>query len=268
MTKEKLYKLIQLQPEIVKKLEVIGSQIDFDKIDHDLNQMLDSDSAKQAYDCLEFMLKGDTDHLKMLYCQLECACRIYERYVKKNIPETIYIDTMKCFTRFIEECKKKTGLMFFDRGWWTYRQISMNLFRIGALEYQFKKYDGENVIGIHIPSDADLSEESVDRSIEQADCFFKTYYEDYEFFNYTCNSWLLSQSLTPLLPEKSNILSFQQRFRIVKEDLEDKSYLEWLFQVLPDIEYNKLPSVTGLQRKVKEMLLKGGKIGSAYGVMI
>ena len=65
MTKEKLYKLIQLQPEIVKKLEVIGSQIDFDKIDHDLNQMLDSDSAKQAYDCLEFMLKGDTDHLKI-----------------------------------------------------------------------------------------------------------------------------------------------------------------------------------------------------------
>ncbi len=141
MTKEKLYKLIQLQPEIVKKLEVIGSQIDFDKIDHDLNQILDSDSAKQAYDCLELMLKGDTDHLKMLYCQLECACRIYERYVKKNIPETIYIDTMKCFTRFIEECKKKTGRMFFDRGWWTYRQISMNLFRIGALEYQFKKCD-------------------------------------------------------------------------------------------------------------------------------
>lgn len=79
---------------------------------------------------------------------------------------------------------------------------------------------------------------------------------------------MLSQSLTPLLPEKSNILSFQQRFRIVKEDLEDKSYLEWLFQVLPDIEYNKLPSVTRLQKKVKEMLLKGGKIGSAYGVMI
>ena len=267
MSRERLYKLIRLQPEITKRLRVIGSQIDSDQIERELAQMLDGDSAEEAYYHLDAVFQGDTDHLKMLYCQMECACRIYERYLEKNIPDTIYIDTMKCFTRFIEECKKKNGRMLFDRGWWTYRQVSMNLFRIGALEYQFKKYDGENVIAIHIPSDADFSKESVDMSIEQADLFFKTYYGNYNFCKYTCNSWLLSQSLKPLLSETSNILSFQRRFRVVEEDQEDKSYLEWLFQVLPDTDIRKLPSVTGLQKKVKEMLLKGGKVGSACGIM-
>ena len=36
---------------------------------------------------------------------------------------------MKCFTRFAKECKKKNGAYFFDRGWWTYRQISMKLLK-------------------------------------------------------------------------------------------------------------------------------------------
>lgn len=267
MTREKLYELIQLQPEIIKRLEVIGSQMDFDRIDDELNQMLDGKSAGEAYQRLKALLQEDRDHLKMLCCQLECACRIHGSYLKKHIPETVYIDTMKCFTRFIRECEKKNGRMFFDRGWWTYRQISMNLFRIGALEYQFKEYGGERVIGIHIPSDADLSPESVDASIEHADSFFSTYYSDYKYDKYTCNSWLMSRALKPMLSEESNILSFQERFDIVKEDPDDREYLEWLFQVLPDTDYKALPSVTGLQKKAKQLLLNGGNVGSALGIM-
>lgn len=267
MTKERFYQRIGLQPEIKKGLQAAVSQINFHQIEHDLDQMLEEGLAEQAYHRLETVFQDDEDHLKMLWCQLECAWRTYARYLEKGIPETIYVDTMKCFPRFIRECEKKNGRMFFDRGWWTYRQISMCLFRIGALEYQFKKYNGENVIAIHIPSDADLSRESVDASIERADHFFTTYYRDYRYSKYTCNSWLLSRALRPLLPEKSNILSFQERFEIVKEDREDQSYLEWLFQVPPDTEYKELPSVTGLQKKVRNLLLNGEKIGSAYGIM-
>ncbi len=174
---------------------------------------------------------------------------------------------MRCFTRFIEECRKKNGRMFFDRGWWTYRQISMNLFRIGELEYQFKEHDGENVIALHIPSDADLSEEAVDESMRQAAIFFRTYYEEYKYKKYTCNSWLMSPALRPLLPERSNILSFQERFDIVQEDREDQEYIEWLFQVPVDTDHRELPADSSLQKKVKELLLSGGAIGSAYGFM-
>lgn len=267
MKLQELYHLIDLQPEIVEKLETIGRETDLTEIDPYLEQLLTMETAEKSYHCLSSLFQEDTDNLKMLYCQLLCAVRIYEKYREKNIPETVYADTMKCFTRFINECQKKNGRMFFDRGWWTYRQISMNLFRIGELEYQFQKYEGENVIALHIPSDADLSKEAVDDSLKQAHIFFQTYYSDYPYGKYICNSWLISPSLKPLLTENSRIRSFQERFHILKENKEDKDFIEWIFQVPVDTVYKNLPSETSLQKKTKELLLKGGTIGSALGIM-
>ena len=262
-----MYELIGLQPEIIEKLEVIGDQVDLIQAEKYLDGMMNIDTAQQSYRDLKAFFEEDTDQLKMLYCQLECARRLFRRYEEKEIPKNIYVDTMRCFTRFIEECREKNGRMFFDRGWWTYRQVSMNIFRIGALEYQFKEYEGEKVIGLHIPSDADLSGESVDASFRQAELFFGTYYKEYEYSRYTCNSWLMAPALSPLLSGGSNILSFQNRFDIIREDREDKEYIEWLFQVPADTEYTDLPQRTSLQRKVRELLLQGGTVGSAFGIM-
>ncbi len=262
-----LYGLIDLQSEIVQKLKSIGEEIDLKQIDLYLEQLMDRKTAASSYEYLNALFEEDKDNMKMLYCQLECARRIFDIYQEKHISKAVYTDTMKCFTRFIKECKKKNGRMFFDRGWWTYRQISMEIFRIGELEYQFMKHEDENVIGIHIPSDADLSKDAVDASLKQAEKFFKTYYRNYEYKKYTCHSWLMSPILKPLLSENSNILSFQKRFEIIQENKEDKDYIEWLFQVPADTDYNDLPVETGLQRKVRRLLLNGGTVGCAYGIM-
>lgn len=262
-----LYDLIDLQTEMIQKLKLVGEKIDLKQIDFYLKQLMDRKTAVESYRHLKTLLEEDKDNIKMLYCQLECARRVFDQYQKKHIKDTIYRDTMKCFSRFIEECKKKNGRMFFDRDWWTYRQISMSLFRIGELEYEFQKYEDENVIAIHIPSDANLSKEAVDASMKQAEIFFQTYYHDYKYEKYSCDSWLLSPRLKPLLSRKSNILSFQNRFHIVRENNEDKGYIEWLFQVPIDTNYKDLPAKTDLQKKVKEILLNGGNIGSAYGII-
>lgn len=262
-----LYYLIDLPTEIVQKLKLVSEKVNLKQIDFYLKQLMDMKTAVHSYRYLKTLFEEDKDNVKMLYCQLECARRIFDKYQEKHIAKTVYTDTMKCFTRFIEECKKKNGRMFFDRGWWTYRQVSMNIFRIGELEYQFEEYEDKNVIAIHIPSDADLSKEAVDASMEQAEIFFRTYYGGYEYKMYSCNSWLLSPSLKPLLSEKSNILSFQKRFNIIQENKEDNEYIEWLFQVPADTAYKNLPAETSLQRKVRELLLHGGTVGSAYGIM-
>lgn len=262
-----LYDLIDLQTEMIQKLKLVSEKIDLKQIDFYLKQLMDRETAVESYRHLKTLLEEDKDNMKMLYCQLECARRVFDQYQKKHIKDTIYRDTMKCFSRFIEECKKKNGRMFFDRDWWTYRQISMSLFRIGELEYEFQKYEGENVIAIHIPSDANLSKGAVDASMKQAEIFFQTYYHDYKYEKYSCDSWLLSPRLKPLLSKKSNILSFQNRFHIVRENNEDKGYIEWLFQVPIDTNYKDLPAKTDLQKKVKEILLNGGNIGSAYGII-
>lgn len=267
MELQELYHLIGLQPEIIQKLEEISGKVDLEHYHSYLEQLTERKTAPQSYESLKILFQEDKDNLKMLYCQLECARRVFAKYQEKNIPEAVYTATMKCFTRFMEECKKKNGRMFFDRGWWTYRQISMNIFRIGELEYEFVKHEGKNAVGIHIPSDADLSKEAVDHSLKQADLFFQTYYHDYKYEKYTCDSWLLAPVLKQLLPADSNIVSFQNRFEIIRESKQEKEYMEWLYQVPADTDYKALPADTSLQRKVKELLLSGGAVGSAYGII-
>lgn len=268
MKLDELYHLIDLQTEIIQKLRTVCDEIYLSELEEYLEKLMDEKTATKSYEELKTVLGEDKDHLKMLYCQLECARRVFDRYQEKHIPQIIYKETMKCFTRFIEECKRKNGRMFFDRGWWTYRQLSMKIFRIGELEYEFKEYEGEKVIGIHVPSDADLSKEAVDNSLKEAGMFFRTYYGSYPYKKYTCNSWLLSPALKPLLPENSNILSFQKRFEVIREEKEDREYIEWLFQVPSNIDNEGLPAKTSLQKKVKELLLHGGTVGCAYGILV
>ncbi len=269
MELNELYRLLDLQPEMVEQLEHIGTELDLTQAAPYLEQLTKRQTAAQAYNDLKAFLQEDEGNMKMLYCQLQSMCLTYEKYMEQNIPVEVFTDTMKCYTRFINECQKKNGRMFFDRGWWTFHQLSMEIFRIGALEYQFGEYEGKNVLYVHIPSDADMTPVSVDRSFEEAKKFFKTYYSDYVYDRYVCESWLLSPVLEALLPETSHILSFQKRFTIVKENREGKEFLEWLFQV-PDItmtDYASLPENTGLQRRAKELILAGTMIGEAWGVI-
>lgn len=267
MERQELYRLIGLQPEIVGVMQSVGKEMDLGKVEAYLERMTDRENAQEAYRGLDALLTEDTDHCKMLYCQLECARRVFGQYRVKGIPQDIYTDTMKCFTRFLEECRKKNGRLFFDRGWWTYRQVSMGLFRIGDLEYEFGEYKGGKAIAVHIPSDADFTAEAVDRSLKAAGRFFGKYYPDYRYDKYTCDSWLMSPALKRLLPEKSNILSFQERFVITEVNPAEKEYIEWLFQVPADTAYGELPAETSLQRRVKSLLLEGGNVGTAYGIM-
>lgn len=54
---------------------------------------------------------------------------------------------------------------------------------------------------------------------------------------------------------------------MVSTDLEDKEYIEWLFQVPKQTNCNELKEKTLLQRKVKKLVLQGNHIGSGFGVL-
>ncbi|MCM1027197.1 MAG: acyltransferase domain-containing protein [Roseburia sp.] len=267
MKLQTLYSLIDLPAEITRNLDTIDKENIPALYEKDLHRLTSPKTAAIAYQDITQLLGKDPGHLKMLYCQLKCAGRIADKYESLGISRQIYIDTMKCFSRFIRECQEKNGEMFFDRGWWTYRQISMTLFRLGSLEYELCEEAGEPVIGIHIPSDADLSSPAVDHSLKEAARFFETYYHGLPPRKYTCDSWLLSPSLKPFLPQDSNIASFQQRFVILKENPSDDEFIEWLFRRPKNTNYERLPEDTSLQRSVKALLLEGGTIGAASGVL-
>ena len=265
MNLQEFYRLIRLQPQIAAQLEETGRELDLTALAPCLESLLEIQTAPSAYRRLTELLGGDP--LQLLYCYLECARRAWEGYVRRGISAEIYADTMRCFPRFLRECQETHGRMYFDRGWWAYRQTSMSLFRLGALEYELSQHDGSPAVALHIPSDADFSPASWDRSLARAGEFFSAHYPEFAFDLYICISWLLSPRLRPPLAGDSNILSFQNRFSILQDDPSDREFVECLFQAPRDRKPERLPAATSLQRGVKDLLLEGGSVGSALGVM-
>ena len=255
---------IQLQPAMKQKVLEAYNNIDFKTIDTLQKGYFIYENMKENLDRVRELLGEDGDGIKILTCMLKAAVDAYAVYQEKGISDEVYIATMKCFTRFIDETYKMTGKLCFDRYWWTTRQVGCHLFRISELEYEMKHLENEVVIGIHIPSDADFSPSAVDKSLQGAHVFFETFYPALKDAEYRCHTWLLDNHLKCMLKENSNILQFQNRFEIFDEGEADTEFIEWLYQT-KSVEYHTLPVDTSLRRNMKEHLLAGGVIRNAYG---
>lgn len=200
-----------------------------------------------------------TDHLLR-------ACDCWEEYQRLGISEEIYIATMACFSRFVGEHMVSFGCYGFDRDFWTTRQISAKLFRIGQLEYELLEEQGERKISLHIPSDCKLHTALLRQSYLQAKALISKTFPDFADVPYVCGSWLLSPNLKDFLPESSNILKFQQSFTLT-DVYAEPDFKEWVFK-RTDIPDSDLPEDTSLQRKVKAFLLSGGIFLSGEGILI
>ena len=189
----------------------------------------------------------------------------------KRIPEEIWLDTMRCFPRFISEYRRSYGEDGFDRGNWTVRQVGCRLFRIGELEYELLEENGKRTVSLHIPSDARLEAENLNDSVRRAETFFGNYFPEWKNLPIICESWLLSPVLKELLPPGTRIRRFQEAFDLTEEDPDDISALEWVFYVAGgqqhSVNYTGLPENTSLQRKLKALLLNGRKPGNARGTL-
>ena len=100
MELRELYEKIELPLEMVEQLVQIEKEFSLMDVEQFLQEMVQLETAEKAYNELVVYLKEDQGNMKMLYCQLECARRIYEKYKQLQISDKIYIDTMKCFTPF------------------------------------------------------------------------------------------------------------------------------------------------------------------------
>ena len=256
--------IINLQPNIKVQVIEFSSSFDFITVDKHLKSFQNYERMSEALAELQAILDEDLDNIKILSCMLKASADVYEIYKDKGISDEIYFDTMKCYTRFIDETYQMTGKLYFDRYWWTTRQAGCHLFRIGELEYEMKHIDGNIVIGIHIPSDVDFSPSAINESLANANLFFSKYYPELSNTEYRCHSWLMDKQLKEMLNENSNILSFQNRFEIFDDGEVGTDFIEWLYNT-KSTDYAILPENTSLQKNVKKHLLSGGVIRNAYG---
>ena len=240
ITLKELCQSIQLPENISEKVLEIETTMDKDAIQPYLNLLFTPTTWMEGVDQLKDFLKEDVGGLIMLTSMLLAALKSYERYQMLGISDQIYFNTFACFTRFVK--------------------------RIDTLEYEMIETDGVKELSIHIPSDAVLTTTNCRVSYEVAVNFFAYYYKEFQYQNMSCHSWLLSPVLKEVLSEDSKILQFQKSFQITKEFPEDKDYLEWVYQ-RSKLPLEELPENTSLQRNLKEYLLKGNQVGTAYGVL-
>lgn len=215
---------------------------------------------------LKDALGDDPRGMKRLCCMLRCALKARAEYDRLGIPEKIYTDTMAAFSRFVREHKESYGCYGFNRGFWTTRQVSCKLFRIGQLEYELTALDGEPVVSLHIPTDVDLRPQVLRPSIRDGLSEFYRIFPDYIGKPIYCHTWLLSPLLRDFLPEDSNILHFQKLFDIEPDTEPGNNVLLWVFKN-PKLPREELPENTSLQRKLKRFFLDGGQFVEGKGYL-
>ncbi|MFT8592374.1 MAG: acyltransferase domain-containing protein [Bifidobacterium sp.] len=286
LTAVELARMLDMPREVLNALDAIGQAEGADwSNDADMQGILRSLTEhahrREAWKRLQSVIRAgaqanaDPDGFVMLHCMLEAAGKYsLPKYRQLHIPDAIFLDTMRAFTRFVEESIPRHHHYCFDRDFWTFRQLSLTLFRVGSLEYEFAQ-DPEDIeigvqgptINVHIPSDARLQPKNVEESIRLWDRFSAECFPRWSSLPKYCTSWMLSPALERLLPESSNILAFQRRFELIEFDEDSQDWREWVFNEDPS-PVEQLPERTSLQRSMKRFILGGGKVGVASGRLL
>ena len=216
------------------------------------------ESWEEGLNSLRRELGEDPRGIRMLCAQLRCALDAKKTYEILGLSGEIYADTMAAFSRFVEEHMESYGSYAFDRAFWTVRQISCKLFRIGQLEYELIHQNGKPVLSLHIPSDVRMEQPLLRASYERAREILGKTFPEYENAPVYCESWLLSPELAQLLPEHSRILRFRRSFGPIRQ-LEDsgEDVLQWVFKN-PHLPLDQMPRNTSLQKALWQFLHDGG----------
>lgn len=262
MTVQNLCRHLQFSPTLLKLMVVISASFDTEKVEEYHKAIRDYETARLLLPDPPFISGKYGRDLWLLAWSLKQATLIREFYREKNIPLSVYFNTMTCYRDFLQEALTCAGEFRFPYFLWCNRQNGGHLFRLGALEFEKK----EDTIAIHIPDNTDLSPASVDATLEEARVFFETYFPECAHFPYTCHSWLLDPTLKEMLPEDSNIIRFQERFELDPLWEETTDHFRFLFNTYShDLE--PLAENTSLQRSVKAHLLAGGAMHIVLGYM-
>ena len=267
MTTIELYQLLELPQDAIARLEACAQE-DLAWLTPDMKAAYMTRAATAAgLEAIKAQLGEDADGFRLLWVLLQLARETWDGYAHMGISQDIFVDTMKFVTRFLHTGKQQHGAYSFPWGWWFWRQLSMVEYRIGCLEYELvDNADGSCEISLHIPSDADMSPASIDASFEAFRAFLAQHYPQWTDAAWVCDSWMMSPALEHLLPEGSNVLSFQRRFDVISVNEESLGVLNWVFPPHKEVS-EALPENTSLQRRMKAWLLAGNTVGWTKAVL-
>jgi len=144
------------------------------------------------------------------------------------------------------------GRLQFERG----RLGNRTSQAIQAAGFPYQK--GDPVLVAHIPGfSGPFPPDACDESFQQAREFFTRHFPEETYRIAVCYSWLLDDQLADYLPQSSNILQFQRRFRrAYRPDANSRITLDFVFRT-PDRPLDELPQGTTLERAVVRHIRDG-----------
>ena len=195
-------------------------------------------------------------------------------FKKESIDEEIYFNALKYIGKCAEKYREKHGFYGVDDYVWLSSLFVPELYHIGALQFKLCAFPyksmtleettinkGQTVIQVHVPENASLTQQNLDKSYSGASKLFGT-----DIF--LVDSWLLFPEHKNMLDSDSSIVRFSNSYTII-DSYETNEYegLWRIFGKMDDYVYEKLPQNTALQRAYAERVKRGLHIGSATGIM-
>jgi hypothetical protein len=129
--------------------------------------------------------------------------------------------------------------------------------RLATADWAQALAPGDPVLHLHIPRGDPLDLDACRRSLEAALRFFPTHFPEQPFVAFACESWLLDDQLSQLLPASSNLARFQRQLYLVPVIGDNAETLGWVFDGVPT-DLAQAPRDTSLRRAVLDHLLSGG----------
>ncbi|MFF7275855.1 acyltransferase domain-containing protein [Streptomyces griseorubiginosus] len=200
--------------------------------------------------------------------------RAYHR--SRGIPADVSRRTLADLGRNMAIHRRRYGRAGVQSPRWLTRHFRGELYQLGRIQFERTVYGpwnkrtlgeagldipaGTPCLSLHIPEFlGPLSPRSCDRSLALAADFFGRHFADEPHRAALCHSWLLDPQLKRYLPADSNIVRFQERFRLAPEDAEpeDTEPVQFVFGD-PELAVESLPRRTVLERAIGDHLRSGG----------
>ncbi|MFJ9243308.1 acyltransferase domain-containing protein [Streptomyces sp. NPDC101776] len=200
--------------------------------------------------------------------------RAYHR--ERDIPADVSRRTLADLGRNIAVHHRRYGGGGLPFPQWLIPHFRGELYQLGRLQYErarlgertaraltatgLEAMPGTPSLNVHIPDfQGPLTPAACDRSLDLARAFFARHFPEEHHEAATCHSWLLDPQLKRYLSADSNIVRFQERFRVAYEDTEpaDTEPVQFVFG-RPDQPVEGLPRGTSVERAVGDHLRAGG----------
>ncbi|MFG2144725.1 acyltransferase domain-containing protein [Streptomyces sp. NPDC048696] len=207
--------------------------------------------------------------------------RAYHR--ERGVPADVTRRTLADLGRHMALHRRRYGNAGLVKAHWFSLHFRGEIYQLGRLQFQRARLwrrtgealsaaglpmgEGDPCLSIHVPDfRGPLTPQACDASLALAREFFARHYPDESYRVAVCDSWLLDAQLGKYLPEDSNILCFQRRFRTSFQDTEayDRVPVGFVFGD-PDLPVETLLQRTPVERAVASHLLTGGHWYCGHG---